>query len=171
MYRRRRPSRGQALVEFALILPVFIGLLFGLAEIAMIYGTAAMYNMAALQGARYEALSASRAGNVDQQTVSGILQLVQPYFVAHVVRVEVYRSDAQGNGPLLGADNSFDGSGTAQAPQTWPVASRTSTLSQPQFIGVRVTYAYTWLTSFVGATGSTLTLQATAVAPVQPMGG
>jgi len=168
---RGRPRRGQALVEFALVMPLFLALLFGLIELALIYSAGALYDTAAHQGARIAALDGARAGNADAQAVATIRRIVQPLFVAQITQIAIYQSDATGAGPTIGAEDVFDGAGNALTPQSWPVASRVSTVAAPVYLGVRITYRYTWLTSFIGATGATLTLNATAVMPLAPEGG
>jgi Flp pilus assembly protein TadG len=166
-----RPRRGQALVEFALVMPLFLALLFGLIELALIYSATALYDTAAHQGARLAALDAARAGNADAQTVAAIRRIVQPLPVAQIIQIAVFQSDATGAGPTASAEDVYDGAGNALMPQSWPVASRVGTVAAPVYLGVRITYRYTWLTSFIGATGATLTLNATAVTPLAPQGG
>ncbi len=165
-----KSRRGQALVEFALVMPVFFGLLFGLIELSLIYASVALTGTAATQAAHIEAITGTRSATIDQQAVTAALHLVQPLFMAHIVRIEVYPSDAQGDGPQGASENVFDGSGNLVT-DGWPVAARAGTTAAPLYIGVRITYHYTWVTSFVGAAGATLTLHATAVAPALPLGG
>jgi Flp pilus assembly protein TadG len=55
--RRRRRSRGQALTEFALILPIFAILLFGLIDFARFVFLANALNNGAREGARFAAVS------------------------------------------------------------------------------------------------------------------
>jgi Flp pilus assembly protein TadG len=168
--RRRRPARGQALVEFALVMPVFFALLFGLIELSLIYASVAITNTAATQATHIEAITGTRSATVDQQAVTAALHLVQPLFMAHIVRIEIYQSDAQGDGPQNASENVFDGTGNLVTGD-WPVTARSGTTSTPLYIGVRITYQYTWVTSFIGAAGATLTLQANAIAPALPLGG
>jgi Flp pilus assembly protein TadG len=60
--RRRTRSRGQALVEFALVVPIFFGLLFGFIDVARYVYTTTAYGQAAREGARY--------GSVEQWSYS-----------------------------------------------------------------------------------------------------
>ena len=60
--RRRSRSRGQALVEFALVVPIFFLLLFGFIDIARYVYTTTAYGQAAREGARY--------GSVEQWSFS-----------------------------------------------------------------------------------------------------
>jgi hypothetical protein len=50
---RRRRSRGQALVEFALVLPIFLLLLFGLIDVGRYVYVSNAFNQAAREAARY----------------------------------------------------------------------------------------------------------------------
>lgn len=68
---RRRRSRGQALVEFALVVPIFFLLLFGFIDIARYVYTTTAYGQAAREGARYGAVeqwSYTCPGSVGTQT-------------------------------------------------------------------------------------------------------
>jgi len=60
--RRRSRSRGQALVEFALVVPIFFLLLFGFIDVARYVYTTTAYGQAAREGARY--------GSVEQWSYS-----------------------------------------------------------------------------------------------------
>jgi hypothetical protein len=163
--------RGQALVEFALVMPLFLALMFGLAEVSLIYGAAALYSNAAEQGARVASLAENRSSGSDAQAVATVLRLVQSYFPAHVAQIEIFQSDAHGDGPQTTSENVFDATGNPIPPQTWPISSRMGTIAAPLYLGLRITYHYTWITSFIGVAGATLTLRTTAIMPIAPMGG
>ena len=167
---RNKSRRGQALVEFALVMPVFFGLLFGLIELSLIYTSVALTGTAADRATHIEAITGTRSATVDKHAVTAALNLLQPLFMAHVVRIEVYQSDAQGDGPQIASENVFDGTGSLIT-GNWPVAARAATTGAPLYIGVRITYQYTWVTSFIGAAGAKLTLQANAITPELPLGG
>jgi Flp pilus assembly protein TadG len=164
-------SRGQALVEFALVIPVFLLLLFGLIELSLIAGAVALFHRGVEQAARTASLAGMSESGIDRQTVRSLEAYVQAYFPAHVVQVEIFRSNAQGDGPNPDADNVFDAQDNPVGSPTWPVASRQSTVDAPIYLGVRITFQYFWVTSFVGAIGAPLTLQETAVMPILPVGG
>jgi len=167
---RRRSRRGQALVEFALVMPLFFGLLFGLIELSLLFGVKALCHDATDSALRLETIVDMRDSGVDQHAVDRLLAAVHPLFMAHVVRIEIYLTDATGAAPKLTAENIYDGAGLLQT-NHWPVSSRISMIDAPLYIGVRVTYRYDWLTSFIAATGATITLQENAIAPEQLLGG
>lgn len=75
--RQRRPAAGQALVEFALVLPVFLLLLFGLIDVGRFVYTWNALNQAAREGARYgsvagwaDSCNLTRKVCIEQTTVS-----------------------------------------------------------------------------------------------------
>jgi Flp pilus assembly protein TadG len=166
-----RPRRGQALVEFALVMPIFLALVFGLAELSLISAAGALLHDAALNAARMEAQMANIRGTIDTQTVNQILHQAHTLFMVQVQEIIIYASDANGAGPQATAENLFDNLGNPMATQTWPVANRVGTVTNPLYVGVRILYSYQWLTSFISAAGSSLALRADAVMPLAPMGG
>lgn len=75
--RPKRPRTGQALVEFALVLPVFLLLLFGLIDVGRYVYTWNALNQAAREGARYGSVAGwadtcnlSREVCIEQTTIS-----------------------------------------------------------------------------------------------------
>ena len=80
---KRKSERGQALVELALVLPVFIFIFFGIMEVSRLWQTVNTLSSAAREGARVAAVTspdvsqltaaASRiltAGNISNATIS-----------------------------------------------------------------------------------------------------
>ena len=59
---RRQRRAGQSLVEFALVLPIFLLLLFGLIDIGRYVYTANALNQAAREGARYGSVAGGTTG-------------------------------------------------------------------------------------------------------------
>jgi Flp pilus assembly protein TadG len=64
---RRKPSRGQALVEFALVLPLFLLLLFGLVDVGRVVFINNSLAEAARDGARWGSVQ-GRSGDVAGRT-------------------------------------------------------------------------------------------------------
>ena len=159
------------MVEFALVMPLFLTLVFGLAEFALISAASALAQSAVEQGARIEALAANRLGGIDAQAVALMLHQTGSLFLLHVQSITIYASDANGAPPQPTAENIFDGAGIAGAIQTWAVANRSGTVAAPLYVGVEITYRYQFLTSFISAAGTNLVLHATAVMPITPTGG
>jgi len=63
--RSQKKNRGQAIVEFALILPIFILILFGIVEFGMVFNQYLVVTSASREGARIAAL-----GGTDAETVA-----------------------------------------------------------------------------------------------------
>jgi hypothetical protein len=188
--RRRRRSRGQAIVEFAMIAPIFFALLFGLLEFALIGMSVATYNFAAKDGARIGSLLGRTRADVDFQVVQDIASRSAGFVVAKMLKVEVFHSDQTGALPVTGTTPECvytppfnfalnpitDPSWSCGAqncsgiitPGTWPACSRNDTLLNADYLGVKITYQYTYLTSFASGGLSALTLSATSVQRIEP---
>src|SRR5262245_33222332 len=91
--RRRRRSRGQALVEFALVAPVFFALLFGVIEFSLIGASISGFNFGTKDGARIGSLLGRTNNNVDLQIVQDVQTRTAGIVFAKTVQVEVFRSD------------------------------------------------------------------------------
>jgi Flp pilus assembly protein TadG len=165
--------RGQAMVEFALVAPFFFALLFGVIEFSLIESSVSAFNFAAKDGARIGSFLGRTDPTVDQQICSEIQSRSQGVVFAQTQQVEVFKSDVTGAGPGA-ADNVYTDltnctpTQTATPPTTWPVDSRNDTLADADYLGVRITFLYTYLTGFVGGGNSTLQLTATAVERIEP---
>lgn len=61
MWRRRRGERGAAAVEFALILPIFLMLLFGIIDFGYMINRSSMINNAARDGVRVASVNGTKA--------------------------------------------------------------------------------------------------------------
>ena len=168
---RRRRARGQALVEFALVAPIFFLLLFGVIEFSVINTAIGIYNFAAKDAARLGAIRGPTDANIDQEMVSLIAGRVVGLPTAHIVRIEIYQSDETGAYSSANEDV-YDGSGNPIGSATWPYSARndgaqSDTANEP-YLGVRITYQYTYLTAFFSSAGATLTLTADAVDRIEP---
>lgn len=167
--RKLRRRRGQALVEFALVLPLFVATFFSVFEVALIWGANALCHQAT-ERATHSLAVLSLTATSEQHIVTSIINQVNAYVVARPVRIEIYSTGSGGGNPSASSEDTYDGSGNLQS-STFSVNSRISSMANPQFLAVRVTYQYTWLTSFLSASGAALTLQATSTAMIVPEGG
>ena len=167
----RRRSRGQALVEFALVFPIFLSILIGIVEFAFIFNAILATNYAS----RDAALVAAEAGNslgadcVILQTVDA--DMGAPANPAQIQSVEIYRVTSagvqSGSATIYVRGGSFDCAlpdGTSvtlaytRTQDGYTVASRCNVLvgcnGQPlDHVGVRVTYRHTWRTALGGTFG------------------
>lgn len=169
---RRRPSRGQAMVEFALVAPLFFLLLFGFIEYALISTSIAAFNFAAKDGARIGSLLGRTDGTVDTQILNSVNQHVAGIVMAKPVTLEIYKSDAAGDyllpGNTTAIEDSYSFSSSSWTAQNWLPSLRDDTLINADYLGVKITYQYTYLSAFVSGGNSTLQLTASAVERIEP---
>ncbi len=182
--RRHEEPRGQTLVEFALVFPIFILLIVGLIEFSLAFNALLSVNFAS----RDAALLAAEAGE-DQGSDCVILSSIDadvqlPASRVRISMVRIYWADSQG--AELGA-NVYARTGssnctmpdnstvtvpyTLQSGSDYPENERCSVLAgcpedpghtELDNIGVSITYAYSWITPMakiitLGGPGFTLT--------------
>lgn len=178
MKARDERSRGQSLVEFAVILPVFALILLGMLEMGLAFSHHLTIEYATREGSRTGSALANGgatncvggvdAAQIDQQIVAAVQRVLKspgsPISLAAVTEIRLYRSDASGNqvggqanvwNPTPGAGPDIDpGVGVdrldfSQRTVGWPVCSR---LSGPAYdsIGVRIRYSYRFQTPLGG---------------------
>jgi len=164
----RRRARGQALVEFALVAPIFFLLFFGVIEFSIINTSIGIYNFAAKDAARLGAIRGPTDASVDQEIVSLIAGRVADLAAAHIVKIEIYKSDETGAYNPTNNEDVYDGQGNPIGSATWPYSKRHDDLALTEYLGVRITYQYVYLTAFFSSAGATLTLTADAVDRIEP---
>jgi hypothetical protein len=171
MLRRRRWARGQAIVEFAMVAPLFFALIFGLIEFSLIGVSMSSYNLAAEDGARIGSLLGRTDPTVDQQIVSAVAAHVNGVSIAHPLTIEIFKADVTGQPVTSGGnivENVYDINGNSIGTPSWPVSSRIDQLLSADYLGVRITYEYNYLTAFVSGGNSTLILTATSIQRIEP---
>ena len=154
----RSSEAGQSLVEFALVVPIFILLMMGVLEYGFLYNNILTVQYAARQGVS----AAAQAGGVDGADCS-ILKAVEraltaPIDKTRVSSVLIYKSDANGD-PVPGVANQYTRSGTLDCPgsETEPYtligsegylqADRHDALADGlDVVGVRIGYLYSGIT-------------------------
>lgn len=154
----RSADTGQGLVEFALVIPVFLMLLMGIIEFGFLYNSLLTVQFAARQGVS----AAAQAGSVDGADCS-ILNAVEkaltpPIDHQRVEFVEVFQSDSAGD-VVPGIVNRYVREGTLDCPGTgiqpytlvdmegYPQIERRDALSEVlDVIGVRIGYEYVGMT-------------------------
>lgn len=141
---QRDGERGQAIIELALIVPVFLILLAGLLEYgaAMDHHTAMAF--AVREGARVGA-SLGNGGSYPDTVDPLILVAVQrgltdPILIENIVSIDIYKADATGN-VTPGKINTYDRNGNLIGAAGWPATTRTMGLNGDS-IGVRVRYDF-----------------------------
>lgn len=174
---RRRRTRGQSLVEFALVFPLFILLVMSVVEFAFAFNA----NLAIAFASRDAALVAAEAGDglgSDCAIIQAVINDVgAPADANQITAIEIYWSDQNGNFKSAGASNIWNHSGTTttcnypdgtsltvpyqQATNGYPETSRCNVVAgcggthtpSVDTIGVRVNYQYTWKTPIRGLVG------------------
>lgn len=180
---RRRPRsgrRGQGLVEFALVLPVFLLILFGLIDVGRFVYLNSVLSQAAREGARVGAAEASWIGKTttdDPSCVASSSLITAANVGAHVCPATVGGASNSLQAEVTGAANRmvapfgavkdlyFSCQPLGSAPSAnWtnadcPTANRTASKS---VVWVRVDQTFTPITPFIGQFIGTLTTSASS---------
>lgn len=187
--RRRGRSAGQSLVEFALIAPVFFVMFFGIVEFALILTTLSGFNFASREGARWGSIVGNSDPTADQQIIQAVISRSQSLPFGAPLTIDIYKSLPDGTcvggtvGTVACTEDQYQcSSKTSCASQTitnWAPSLRNDTLLSADYLGVRVLYQYTFVTSFLnyycnpgacttGNAGTHLNLSATSVQRIEP---
>jgi uncharacterized protein (UPF0333 family) len=182
-------DRGQAIVEFALVLPVFLLLVVGLMEFALVWNSRNTVLFASRDGSMLAAEGGALPGT-DCVVLDRIERdIVSPASTIRLQRVSIYWSDR--NGDQIGInENVFDRTGSTSC--TFVDGSTLVvpyTLTTPNYlesarcviaagcggahtgvdtIGVRVTYQHNWVTSFVRLVGPGVTFTEASITRGEP---
>jgi Flp pilus assembly protein TadG len=192
--RRARPQRGQSLVEFAMVFPLFVTLVMGLIEFAFVFNAMLSVNYAA----RDAALAAAEAGDTlgaDCVVLTAIESAIgSPTADDRIQLIEIYETTP--NGAMFGSPTAYSRFGsmsctyidgtTATVPYTriqngYPEGSRCNILAgcdplvandTVDNVGVRVTYTHQWVTplrNFVGGGTGGLTFDRASIMRMEPV--
>jgi hypothetical protein len=188
LWRGPSSERAQALVEFALVLPVFLVLLFGVVEFGFVFNAVVSLN----QISRVAALLAAEGGRsegTDCMVLRAIERdLMPPASTTRIARVEIYWSDANGDQiasnvnvwDRTGSSTCAYASGSFSVPYTlstarYPEADRCDVLAgcgglhtTVDDIGVRVIYTHQWATQVVQTLAGPITLQRSTAVRMEP---
>jgi Flp pilus assembly protein TadG len=168
--RHDRTERGQGLVEFAMLVPVFMLLLLGLLEFGFVFDHTMTVSYATREGARSGAAFAQGnasipCANIDQNIIAAVQRvLTAPGSLVdrlNVASITIYKAQADGT-PVANASNVWtnDGAGNFQAPGTgsnsnavqWNACSRINGVT-PDSLGVAIVYNYKFVTPLSAALG------------------
>jgi Flp pilus assembly protein TadG len=186
--RRRSDARGQALVEFSLVIMIFMTLIVSIIEFSFILTTKIGVTNAAQDAVQL----ASEMGNT-ADTDLWVLQLVEkdislPLDKGKIYSVQIFSTDNYGSA-RNGADTYLRGGSTSNATNTitvpysisgtkgYPESARCSTVAVGvcggvDYIGVTITYKYTWVTPLPNLAGlgtSPPTFVQTSVSRLEPI--
>jgi Flp pilus assembly protein TadG len=162
----RARSRGQTLVEFALVVPVLMVLIMGVLDGALLMFSVGTARYASAEGSRV----AATLGNVattDSQVLGAVRNIVSGTQLFTVDEVDIYKLNQDGNGNLtqdLANTNKYALDGTALNGTPWPASRRNVGNGTSDFIGVTVNYTYTWKAGFFAPLGP---IKTTAVSYVR----
>ncbi len=141
---RRGARRGQAMVEFALILPLFLIILMGMLEFGIAFDHRNAMAYAVREGARVGA-SLGNGGSLPNGVDPAILAAVQrgltdPILIENITSIEIFQADTSGL-PISGKVDKYDRAGILIGTAGWPATSRVPGLNGDS-IGVRVVYDF-----------------------------
>jgi len=197
--RSRRRSPGQALVEFALVIPVFLLVFVAIAEFSFLFTAYSSIGYASHDAVQLAAELGNATG-ADAAILQRVDQDVQaPADPTKIVSVDIYWvntafSDAR---PVSGAENIWNydgGSHSYQLPDGsfillpfvpgatgYPIANRcnvnqgigcATSHATVDTIAVKITYQYVWITPFPGMIGGSTTgprLTSTNIMRLEPV--
>lgn len=161
MKRRTRRQRGQGLVEFALVLPIFMIGLFGLIDGSRLVFMNSTLSQAAREGARQASVEASWLGSSEgscNTTGGPICPATLDVLTAHVVAA-VNRMTTLGTIPSSNVYLSCDA--TTPPSGNW-TGQTCSSRTAGSYVSVRVSQSFTPITPVVGQILGTITLSGSA---------
>lgn len=174
----RSTERGQGLVEFAMVVPLFMILLLGLLEFGFVFDHTMTLNYATREGARSGAAFA--AGNtttmpcatstdVDKHVIAAVQRVLEapgsPIALSTINDIQIYKANSSG-GVSSGQTNVWDynaGGGPivdgvaldfSQTSQGWNACTRDNSWSggvAPDSLGVSISYQYQYVTPLAAA--------------------
>lgn len=198
--RRARAEReqGQGLVEFAMLVPVFMLLLLGLLEFGFVFDHTMTVSYATREGARSGAAFAQGnsttipCADIDKNIVAAVQRVLKApgslVKVSDITSVVIYRAQANGT-PFSGGSNNntwiYDaGNGPVVdgaaldfrvASGSWNACTRTNGVN-PDSLGVSIVYDYHFVTPLSAALGffgppggATLTIRDRTVMALNPI--
>ena len=169
--RRSGRRRGQALVEFAVVLPVFLLILLGIVEFGFAFAHHITMEYATREGARMGAGLANGSDtfdckDVDDQVVAAVQRVLtasgSQLDVSQVGQIRIYKANASGaeSGPANvwtpGKGPKVDGAHLLfkQSSGNWNACARNNAgLGQTDSIGVSLVYGYRYVTPLGSLTG------------------
>jgi hypothetical protein len=169
---RREGARGQGLVEFAMLVPLFMLLLLGMLEFGFVFDQTMTISYATREGARSASAFASGNGttlpcaDVDKNIIAAVQRVLAAdgsrIDLSRVSEIRIYRAQTDGT-PFTGTSNnniwSYNAGGGPTVDGTaldfsfasgsWSACTRDSSWTSgaaPDSIGVAVEYSYPFVT-------------------------
>jgi hypothetical protein len=155
-----RGQRAQSVVEFAFVLPVLVFLLFSVLEGALALFTIDSARYAAGEAARQESESGTNS-NADSAAVQVILTgPLGATSLATISHVDVYHLIQQGNGTYIEDGAEYNSYRSPWPPlagstinSTYPPAGRDVRSGQSDFLRLKISYQYNWLSGRILGSG------------------
>ena len=193
---RGQRERGQSLVEFSMLVPVFLLILMGVLELGLAFDHLLTLSYSTREGARTGAAMAdgeklANCADVDEYIISAVERVLtsdgSPVrdHMADISAIRIYKADSAGNqlgtnvnvwvpgaGPTVdGHQLHFQQSGATG----WAPCTRNNAAASPDSVGVRLSYTYRAVTplasimAFFGGPGSaTLAMTDKSVMALNP---
>lgn len=179
LWHRRSVSRGQALVEFALFVPVFMFMIVGATDISTLLDNSLNVVYAARAGARVGSVIGNYSPAATPYTADcAIIGAVQAALAnsrnVQVTQIAIFDANAQGRPQSAAKQDIYPGNAVCNSDGTitpaatqlgWPPTPRNNTPFNEDSIGVSITYNYTY--SFNPLGGGTSTFTDSAVMPIE----
>ena len=180
---RRARSRGQALVEFALLAPLLMIMLVGATDVASLLDDHLNIVYAVRTSARVGA-TLGTAPQADCAIVGALRATLASVRNMQVQQIIIYKSNLSG-APITSSEDVYAGTavcnpdGTISPPATalnWPPGARSTTPFTEDSVGVEVDYTYTFQLSLLGIgqfsaqERGVMPLEVVIGAPVPPSG-
>ena len=154
--RRRPPSFGQTMTEFALVVPVLFILVLGVLDGGLLMFSVGTARYAAVEGAR-QAAQLGNAATADTQTLQVIRDRAGTDRLFTVDEIDIYKLDQDGNGNLTPDPtlfNRYAADGTPLlSPEPWQPATRNVGNGTSDFLGITVKFTYGWKSGLFKALG------------------
>lgn len=149
------------MVEFAIVAPILLFLLFGIFESGLLLFVIGSAKFGAGEVARQESESGN-AANADQLSLAALRKTaIGTTSLASVQEVDIYHLTEQANGTLTVDPlkyNKYQLDGTPIGSINWPSSGRNVTNGQSDFLGVTLRYRYQWKTGiFIAPSAVNLT--------------
>lgn len=188
MIRRRealRRSDGVVAIEFALILPVLLMLVFGIIEFGMLFRSELSVSQSARAGARTAAALPRTAGYQTSAANAVAAQLRNTLSTDEITYLSVYKADKATGLPADGGTyktctscyrftwNAATKSWVAESGASWPATSQKACGAEAttDYLGVYVEARYNWVTAiFKPMFGNSMTVSERTIMRLEPIG-
>lgn len=161
-------ARGQAMVEFALVLPLLMACVFGIIEYALINYSVGSADFAARDAARLGSILGRSASDADQQMIADIKAHMSGFVPVTIQSITIFKSNESGSLNTAMSD-AYDGSGALVGTVNWGPDARNDSLVDADYLGVQIVYKYQFITAFLSGLGSGLQFTAVSVQRIEPL--